>query len=207
MLHETKEEKRNTFAKARLCLDGVLSLREVCLLLLLLLRDERSLVLGKPSADGAGLLGAEVKRSVPNNVSYEPWMNSFFFFCLNALLALVEQPELSPLVGVDNGEDLGDTLADVMNAGELGVGTSGDLGGPELDQLALLPSAFQSVLFVSESWATYDLRSASWDASSSLDLFHSWAVFCNGCEYESEGDGLRERGFTYDLGGRLWAHC
>jgi len=65
MLHETKEEKRNTLAKARLCLDGVLSLGEVCLLLLCLLGDERSLVLGESSADGAGLLGAEVKRSVP----------------------------------------------------------------------------------------------------------------------------------------------
>ena len=64
-------------------------------------------------------------------------------FGLNALLALVEKPELSPLVGVDDGEDLGDTLADVMNAGELGVGASGDLGGPELDQLPLLPSACQ----------------------------------------------------------------
>jgi hypothetical protein len=41
----------------------------------------------------------------------------------HALLALVKQPELGPLVGVDDGEDLGDTLADVVNAGELGVGT------------------------------------------------------------------------------------
>lgn len=55
----------NTSANARLCLDGVLSLREVCLLLLLLLGDKTSLVLGKSSADGAGLLGSEVKRSVP----------------------------------------------------------------------------------------------------------------------------------------------
>ena len=54
---------------------------------------------------------------------------------LNALLALVEEPELSPLVGVDDSKDLGDSLADVMNAGELGVGATGDLGGPELDQL------------------------------------------------------------------------
>ena len=53
----------------------------------------------------------------------------------HALLALVEQPELSPLVGVDDGENLGDTLADVVNAGELGVGASGDLGGSERDQL------------------------------------------------------------------------
>ena len=56
---------------------------------------------------------------------------------LNALLALVEEPELSPLVGVDDSKDLGDSLADVMNAGELGVGATGDLGGPELDQLGL----------------------------------------------------------------------
>ena len=130
-----------------------------------------------------------------------------FLSGINALLALVEKPELSPLVGVDDGEDLGDTLADVVNAGELGVGASGDLGGPELDQLALLPSAFQFLFFVFVCWATYDLRSASWDASSSLDLFHSWAVFCSGCEYDSEGSGLRERGFTYDLGGRLRARC
>lgn len=54
---------------------------------------------------------------------------------LNALLALVEQPQLSPLVGVDDGEDLGDALANVMNAGELGVGASSDLSSPERDQL------------------------------------------------------------------------
>lgn len=52
-----------------------------------------------------------------------------------ALLALVEQPELGPLVGVDDGQNLGDTLANIMNAGELGVGASSDLGGPERDQL------------------------------------------------------------------------
>jgi hypothetical protein len=66
------------------------------------------------------------------------------FLGLDALLALVEQPELGTLVGVDDGEDLGDTLANVVNAGELGVGASGNLGSPELDQLALLPSAFHS---------------------------------------------------------------
>jgi hypothetical protein len=55
---------------------------------------------------------------------------------MNALLSLVEQPELGALVGVDDGEDLGDTLANVVNAGELGVGASSDLGGPERNQLA-----------------------------------------------------------------------
>mgnify|MGYP003624077614 CR=1 FL=1 len=54
---------------------------------------------------------------------------------LNALLALVEEPELGPLVGVDDGQNLGDTLANIVNAGELGVGTSGDLSGPERNQL------------------------------------------------------------------------
>jgi hypothetical protein len=67
MLHETKEEKKHTPAKARLCLDGVLSLGEVCLPLLLLLSDERGLVLAELSADGAGLLGAEVEGSVPKH--------------------------------------------------------------------------------------------------------------------------------------------
>jgi len=89
----------------------------VCLLLLLLLGDDRCLVLGESSADGAGLLGSEVEGSV--------------------LLALVEQAELSPLVGVDDGEDLGDSLADIMDASELGVGASRDLGGPERNQLRL----------------------------------------------------------------------
>lgn len=68
MLHERQRKKRETPSrKARLCLDGVLSLGEVCLPLLLLLGDERSLVLGESSADGAGLLGAEVERSVPDH--------------------------------------------------------------------------------------------------------------------------------------------
>lgn len=60
-----KGRKENTLATVHLCLDGVLSLREVSLPLLLLLGDERSLVLGESSANGAGLLGSEVERSVP----------------------------------------------------------------------------------------------------------------------------------------------
>jgi hypothetical protein len=60
-----QRKKENTSTRARLCLDGVLSLREVCVPLLLLLGDERSLVLGESSADGTGLLGSEVERSVP----------------------------------------------------------------------------------------------------------------------------------------------
>ena len=55
----------------------------------------------------------------------------------DALLALVEEPQLGALVGVDDGQDLGDSLADIMDAGELGGRAAGDLGGPELDQLGL----------------------------------------------------------------------
>jgi hypothetical protein len=124
---------------------------------------------------------------------------------LDILLALVEQPKLCALVGVDDGEDLGDTLADVVNAGELGVGASGDLGSPELDQLAATRQ-YAIPPYVPDS-STYDLRSASWLARSSLDLFHSWAVFCSGCEYSIRRNGRCDRGRTYDFGlSRLWHH-
>lgn len=53
----------------------------------------------------------------------------------DALLALVEEPQLGALVGVDDGKDLCDTLADVMDAGELGGRTTGNLGSAERDQL------------------------------------------------------------------------
>lgn len=59
-----------------------------------LLGDEVGLVLGHSPADGASLLGAEVEGQV--------------------LLALVEDAELSALVGVDDGEDASDRLADVV---------------------------------------------------------------------------------------------
>lgn len=64
------------------------------LLLPLLLGDQRSLVLGESSANGAGLLGSEVEREV--------------------LLVLVEQTQLGALVGVDDGQDTGDRLAEVV---------------------------------------------------------------------------------------------
>ena len=92
-----------------------------------------------------------------------------------------------------------------MNAGELGVGASGDLGSPELDQLAAI-CQYAVPSCVPHS-STYDLRSASWPARSSLDLFHSWAVFCSGCEYSIGRSGRCDRGRTYDFGlSRLWQH-
>ena len=64
------------------------------LLLLLLLGDDALLLLGKSSPQSAGLLCAEVKRKV--------------------LLALVEDAELRALVDVDDGEDTGDRLSQVV---------------------------------------------------------------------------------------------
>jgi hypothetical protein len=75
-------------------LDGVVALGEVSGLLGGLLGNKVDLVLGHSPADGTGLLCAEVERHV--------------------LLALVEDAELSALVGVDDGEDASDRLADVV---------------------------------------------------------------------------------------------
>ena len=75
-------------------LDGVVSLREVGLLLLLLLGDARSILLAQSSADGTGLLCAEVEGQV--------------------LLVLVEDAQLRALVDVDDGQDASDGLADIM---------------------------------------------------------------------------------------------
>lgn len=41
------------------------------------------------------------------------------------------------LVGVDDGQDLSDTLSYVVDPVELGGGTAGDLLGSELDELGL----------------------------------------------------------------------
>lgn len=77
-----------------LSLDGVLALREVDVALGGLLEDTLGILLGQAATDGTGLLGAEVEGKV--------------------LLVLVEQAKLGALVGVDDGEDLGDRLADVV---------------------------------------------------------------------------------------------
>lgn len=69
--------------------------------LALLFCDPLRIVLGQPAADGTGLLRAEVERRV--------------------LLVLVEQAELVSLLGVDDGEDAGDRLADVRAANSISV--------------------------------------------------------------------------------------
>lgn len=63
------------------------------LALALLVGGPGSLVLGEAAAQVTGELGAEIEREV--------------------LLVLVEETQLSALVGVDDGEDTGDRLADV----------------------------------------------------------------------------------------------
>ena len=78
-------------------LNGVLPLGEVDLALPLLLGDPGGLVLGETAAQLTGELGAKVEREV--------------------LLVLVEQTQLSALVGVDDGENTSDGLANVAAIG------------------------------------------------------------------------------------------
>lgn len=74
-------------------LNGVLPLGEVDLALALPRGDLGSLVLGETAAQLTGELGAEVEGHV--------------------LLVLVEQTQLSALVGVDDGHNASDRLADL----------------------------------------------------------------------------------------------
>lgn len=78
-------------ARSSSYLDGVLPLGEVDLALALALGGPGSLELGETAAELTGELGAEVQRDV--------------------LLVLVEQTQLSALVGVDDGENASDRLA------------------------------------------------------------------------------------------------
>lgn len=81
-------------------LDGELPLGEVRLALLGLLQNPRGVLGGQAAADRTGLLGPEVEGKV--------------------LLVLVEEAELSTLLGVDDGKDAGDRLADVVAVGAKG---------------------------------------------------------------------------------------
>jgi hypothetical protein len=97
-------------------LDGELPLGEVRLALLGLLQNPRGVLGGQAAADGASLLGPEVKGQV--------------------LLVLVEEAELSTLLRVDDGEDAGDRLADIVDLGELAA-RGDDLLDAKLAQLRL----------------------------------------------------------------------
>lgn len=74
-------------------LDGEGPLGEVRLALLGLGQAAGGILGGQPPADGAGLLRSQVQRQV--------------------LLVLVEEAELGALLGVDDGQDAGNRLADV----------------------------------------------------------------------------------------------
>lgn len=86
-------------------LNGVLPLGEVDLALALALGGPGSLELGETTAELTGELGAEVQR--------------------NVLLVLVEQTQLGALVGVDDGENASDRLANVGAADEKETKVSG----------------------------------------------------------------------------------
>lgn len=75
-------------------LDSVFALREVLLALLGLLQLPRGVFGGQAAADGTGLLGAEIEGHV--------------------LLVLVEQAHVVSLLGVDDGQDTSDRLAEVV---------------------------------------------------------------------------------------------
>jgi hypothetical protein len=75
-------------------LDGIFPLGKVSRPLLRLQQGLLALVLAQASSDGTGLLRSEVEGEV--------------------FLVLVEEAELCSLVGVDNCEDLGDGLSDIM---------------------------------------------------------------------------------------------
>ena len=75
-------------------LNGKGPLREVLLALLGLLQLPRGIGLGETATDGARLLRSEIERQV--------------------LLVLIEEAELGALLGVDDGQDARDRLAEVV---------------------------------------------------------------------------------------------
>jgi len=102
-----------------LCLEGVLPGGEVDVPLLLLLSLGRLLTLGQPTTDGTGLLVSKVEGNVLG------------------VLRLVHFSDILPLLEVDDGEDTGDGLADGVDLGQLGSGTTSDLLNSEGEELSL----------------------------------------------------------------------
>jgi len=100
-----------------LCLDGILPPGEVGVFLLLLERLLASLVRGQSSTDSTGLFWAEVERHV--------------FF------ALVKNAQLLSLLGIYHSQGPSNRLADIVDLGELGRSTAGDLLDAEGEQFVL----------------------------------------------------------------------
>jgi hypothetical protein len=78
-------------------LDSILPLWEMRLPLRHLLQHSCLVLLGQPSPDSPRLLRSEVEREV--------------------FLVLVEEAELSALVGVDDGEDFGNRFTEIVAGG------------------------------------------------------------------------------------------
>lgn len=135
-------------------LDSILPLREVDLLLPLLLRHPGRLVLVESPADGTGLLGAEVERDI--------------------LLVLVEDTELLPLLGVEDGEGAGDRLADV---GATALSASRFF----LPQLPSISTYILVSLAELPPWIFWTRRFTSSDLSSSSCLVRSSLFFVHNC--------------------------
>lgn len=119
--------------------------------LLGLLQLARGVRLGQPPADGAGLLRSQVKRRV--------------------LLVLVEEAELRPLLGVDDGEDTGDGLADIVAGKTVSAALI-----PLISRLkTYIRFSFEpdEVIFWIRSWPSSVFSSVSCFSSSSLLLGHN----------------------------------
>ena len=93
--------------KRCLGLDGVLSLWESDLLLLLLLSGSGSLELGQSSSQGSGLLGSQVL-----------WL---------VLLTLVQLSDSLSLLLVDDSQDTGNVLSDSVDSWKRWLGQLGNL--------------------------------------------------------------------------------
>jgi len=131
-------------------LDSILPHREVLVTLLFPLRLQRKLVLGEATADGTGLLGAEVEGEplllLPESLERglvlgQTATNGTGLLGAevegNVLLVLVEQTELLTSLLGDNGVDTGNGFADTVDLGELGRGTTGDLLNVKASELLL----------------------------------------------------------------------
>lgn len=121
------------------------------LLLLLLVGLGGSLVLGEPAAEGTGELGAEVKRE--------------------ELLVLVEEAELGALVGVDDGEDTSDRLADVVAVLYILVSGQISSSGCCAQSLRICGRAVPSLFFFS-LWFVVMLISPSIHSTRRIPLAH-----------------------------------
>lgn len=150
-------------------LNRELSLWEVHRSLLGLLQLQLLLVLGKTSADGTSLFWAEIERKV--------------------FLSLVEQTELYALVGVNDCEDLGNRLSDVVAILNIWLVSKFLILHPNLHMMVLQAeimietthilvslAADPPAIFWVLNWPSSVFNSPSCFARSALFLDQSWPV-------------------------------